>query len=363
MRRNIAVEQIYDAALDDEALRALALDLAASVGARSGLMHWVHADGSANIFTDTGYFPAADLERYATEFAPLDPWLYATGSPAFANRVLNLEELVPAAEYMRSDFYHHFVRPMGDDTVRCIGMRLASGHGSGILALHRGAGQRPFGPAEVARLSRHSGHLMRMLAMRGRLVGSERHSRELAAMLDGLGQPALLVDPTLGLVHANRGAERLLEQGASLSLRRGRLTLPFPASDQLQAAVARALAATDPEPGAVAIAANGHGRLNLSITGVAAGQVRLALILVSDPAAADRTRAGRLRSLYGLSTGEAQLAVLLADGLAPIEIAERRSVSVGTVRVQIKQIALKLGCHRQSEIVRVVAALPPLDSR
>jgi DNA-binding CsgD family transcriptional regulator len=34
---------------------------------------------------------------------------------------------------------------------------------------------------------------------------------------------------------------------------------------------------------------------------------------------------------------------------------------VGTVRVQIKSLAAKLGCHRQGDIVRRVRKLPELN--
>lgn len=360
LRRNVAVEQIYDAAFDDEALRGLTVDLAATLGARSALIHWIYADGSADVLAHSGYFSDDQLGTYAREFAAIDPWVHATASPDLANRVHDLEDLVPTTVFAASDFYNDYVRTMGDDTGRCLGVRLQSNHGSGFIALQRGLKQPGFDGPSVARLQHYSGHLMRMLAMRGRLLGAERHSGELSAAIDEFGQPALLVDASLRLRHANHAADVMLGAGAPLRCHEGVLSAHGRrATGRLREAVEEALVTC--QPSAISLQRGECRQVELSITSVAAkAGSRLALILVSGAIETDTTRSARLRAIYGLSAGEASLAGMLADGLSPAEIAEARRVSIGTVRVQIKQIALKLGCHRQTEIVRIVCSLPRL---
>jgi DNA-binding CsgD family transcriptional regulator len=362
LRKVIAVEQIYDAAFDDEALRGLAVDLAATLDARSALIHWIHEDGSADVLAHSGYFSDEQLALYGREFAAIDPWVGATAAPERANRVIDLESLVPVTVFAASDFYNEYVRSMGDDTGRCIGVRLQNGHGSGFIALQRGISQPGFEPTTVARLQHYSGHLMRMLAMRGRLITAERNSSELDAMVAALGQPAILVDAAVRVKQANRAAEWLLRSDRCLEQRSGMLRVHDRNAERaLQTAVLSAVNDANSGVGAVALSGSAGRRLDLSITGVGgATGIRLALILISDPLASDDTRVRRLRELYGLSAGEACLAVMLAEGLTPSDIAEQRRVAIGTVRVQIKQIAFKLGCHRQSEIVRVVSSLPLL---
>jgi DNA-binding CsgD family transcriptional regulator len=360
LRRNLAVEQIYDAAFDDEALRALAFDLGTNLGARSALIHWIHADGSADVLAHSGYFTDEQLYLYARDFAAIDPWVHATAAPELANQVHDLEHLVPSAVFAASDFYNDYVRTMGDDTGRCLGVRLKNDHGSGFIALQRGLGQQRFEATAVARLQHYSGHLMRMLAMRGRLLTAQRQHGELSAAIDAIGQPALLVDSSLRLRHANHAADVMLASGAVLAMRESSVqACARGATERLRDAVGQVLASS--EPTGLSLPCGEAGQVDLSIASVPAQSgSRLALILISGAVASDGTRSARLRALYGLSPGEACLAEMLADGLSPAEIAETRRVSIGTVRVQIKQIALKLGCHRQSEIVRVVCSLPTL---
>ena len=47
--RKLDIEKIYEALVDDERFAALPGEIAASLGARSVLMHWHFADGSADI--------------------------------------------------------------------------------------------------------------------------------------------------------------------------------------------------------------------------------------------------------------------------------------------------------------------------
>lgn len=62
----------------------------------------------------------------------------------------------------------------------------------------------------------------------------------------------------------------------------------------------------------------------------------------------------RLSQEHCLTEAEADVALSLADGLSPSEIAAARMASPHTVRNQIKSILMKTGCRRQSEIVALV---------
>ena len=66
-------------------------------------------------------------------------------------------------------------------------------------------------------------------------------------------------------------------------------------------------------------------------------------------------RAQRLRVFYGLSSAEADLAVLLCcDGLSPQECAGLRGVSIGTIRTQIKSIYAKTAVGRAAQLTSLV---------
>jgi len=58
-----------------------------------------------------------------------------------------------------------------------------------------------------------------------------------------------------------------------------------------------------------------------------------------------------VRALYDLTAAETEVAILLAQGLAPAQIAERRTVSIETVRNQIKALLQKTGADRLGSLI------------
>ena len=69
------------------------------------------------------------------------------------------------------------------------------------------------------------------------------------------------------------------------------------------------------------------------------------------------TEPERLRRLYGLTDAEIEVAIELASGRTPQEIALHRGSSLATVRVQIKRALTKTGTHRQGDIIGLVSRL------
>src|SRR3546814_17242008 len=82
---------------------------------------------------------------------------------------------------------------MGGDMFRCLGIRVDNRWGTGIVAIHRGRNQRSFDPEAIKSLDRFAPSLRRMLAVRGRLAATDRRMESVEAMLDRVGQAALLV--------------------------------------------------------------------------------------------------------------------------------------------------------------------------
>ncbi|MEG1327803.1 MAG: hypothetical protein RSD99_23080, partial [Janthinobacterium sp.] len=59
----------------------------------------------------------------------------------------------------------------------------------------------------------------------------------------------------------------------------------------------------------------------------------------------------------GLTGAEWSLALALADGVEPVEYAQRKGVRISTVRSQIQAILAKTGTRRSSEIASLFSAL------
>jgi DNA-binding CsgD family transcriptional regulator len=90
------------------------------------------------------------------------------------------------------------------------------------------------------------------------------------------------------------------------------------------------------------------------------GLAVVVLAPVTAPAAPD---ASLIRSLFGLSPGEARVARAIAQGRTIEQIAVESGVSRETVRTQVKAVLAKTGTSRQAEMAILLAALPRLATR
>ena len=78
------------------------------------------------------------------------------------------------------------------------------------------------------------------------------------------------------------------------------------------------------------------------------------IVCVTDLDAKVSLPAQTLRDLFGLSGGEARVALALFDGLDPREAAERLGLSVYTVRGHLIRIFEKTGARGQVELARLM---------
>ena len=63
-----------------------------------------------------------------------------------------------------------------------------------------------------------------------------------------------------------------------------------------------------------------------------------------------------LRTSFGLTAAEADVAALLAEAHSALEIADLRGVTRETIKSQIKILMSKMGTSRQSEVVRLLGS-------
>ena len=83
-----------------------------------------------------------------------------------------------------------------------------------------------------------------------------------------------------------------------------------------------------------------------------------AVLLLHDPARRNPALPAQLMEVYGLSPAEAQVAVALADGQSPADIARHRAASINTVRSQLASAMAKTAVSRQADLVALVLTMP-----
>lgn len=354
--KQLTADEIYDALLDDDLFDALPLRLAQAYGGRSTLIHWHYADNDASVLAHSGYFSDTQLAVYTRDFASLDPWAAAAVRWQRPNRAMDLETLVPLDCFTRTHFFNDYVREMGDDTARCMGVVVRNGFGQGMIAIQRGKSQREFTARQVAGMDIAAAHLRRVLAVRGKLCGVERRLGRVRQMLDALPQGALLVRSDGRVLEANAAAEAMLLEGRLLHMRSGRIGARQ-REPQLLAAINHACDSRARTASAVPLD-NAGALVTVSPVSDDNGLPSAMLLVSGEPAPGSLSR---LRQLYGLTEAEAAVAVQLAAGDSVAQIAEKRRVSAATVRTQIRVISDKMGVCRQAQIVLATARIMGLS--
>jgi DNA-binding CsgD family transcriptional regulator/PAS domain-containing protein len=335
-------------------------------------------DGTAAIFSvqdarrSVGFarlwgLPEAALEQYGSRFAPLDLGLdlVLASSPG----TVVTEESVPRDLSRRSPFVHEFRRPWGVE--RGIGYDVFRDGGRfAMLAVQAPKRRKPFGSAEATLLERIRPHLRRAVQLRTNLEQALAHRRALEDTLDGLAVGVVLMDEAGAVFFANAAARRIAERNDGLTIARTRLRA---ASDAANRALGKAIAeATDtatraglaagatlavPRPSGArpyaVLVGPGPGAASQSIYRSAA-----AIVMIGDPDARLEASERIVARLYGLTPGEARLAVAVASGEALDDYAAARGVSVSTVRQQMKQVLAKTGARRQADLVRLLLTGP-----
>ena len=212
---------------------------------------------------------------------------------------------------------------------------------------------------------------LRRAAMIGDLLKETREERNLfRGALDQLATPVVLVNSASGIVHSNPAAEAMLAAQKPVFVSDHKLGARNRfATQALHEAVAMASA------GNSGLGARGAG-IPLHLAGdapavayvlpVETGGPRQsshnasAAIFISTASHSMPPPEGALRTLFGLTAGEARILLKIGAGAAPADIADESGVSINTVRAQMAQVFAKTGTSRQAELVKIVEDLGPV---
>lgn len=190
-------------------------------------------------------------------------------------------------------------------------------------------------------------------------------------LLDRLAHAVILVDQRGHVVRMNQRATEIVAQGDGLLNQHGVLRGVRPTDT---AALHRLIGeAVNSEPGSESAAGIGlrlerplhRWPLTALVTRLrsresAPNGCAVVAVLVSDPEQSAAIDVSMLRQWFGLTTAEARLAVVLAQGHSLAQGLERLGVGANTARTHLKAIFAKTGTKRQAELVRLLLSAPTL---
>jgi len=297
---------------------------------------------------------------YREQFFSLDPFVNLP-----LNKVIALEDIVADAELRKSDYYLHYLEPIG--LFRILGVDTAEP--GGMLARLRVARRNSdayFAQQERELLTRLTPHLRRAIEIYARLNRAISERDVYAGAVNQLSVATIILNEEGCVLTTNEVGRALLDQADGLSLRDARLHIEGrDINRELQEALTAIIRAQQHGEASVVRAlrvprAGGRADLGLVIrpaTNAREGESRVipaAAIFISDPELEVETSQQILGELFSLTPAEARLATLLARGLSLAEVSRAQNISQHTARAQLKAIFAKTGVSRQAELVRLV---------
>ncbi|MBT3410933.1 MAG: helix-turn-helix transcriptional regulator [Halieaceae bacterium] len=297
---------------------------------------------------------------YQEEFFSLDPFVNLP-----LDKVVALEDVLSDKELEESDYYRHYLQPVG--LFHILGVDTAEPGGMlARLRFSRRSDEPRFNAQERRLLEHIAPHLRRAIQIYATISRRTSERDIYAGAVSQLAVASIILDEQARVLSANPVAQVLLEQGDGLSLKGQWLHIEGrDINKELQQAVANIIRAQHQgEPSVVRALrvprSSGRSDLGLVVRPVpvskwSEGQSSpSAAIFISDPDLHESASRQTLAELFELTPAEANLAILLARGLSLAEVSDTQNVSQHTARAQLKSIFAKTGVSRQAELVRLV---------
>ena len=361
------IETIYQAACETRLWQRFVDELADTLGGQCvGFSLQLPTPNTRPIWFGCGFRDelATVFAKHLREGVPWEPARTTYWKEGFRSSVATADRRAIEA----NSVYPNWFVPAGLAPEPPVGFTLSVEHGralAGVVILNPNG--RPFlDAAHFDFLDSLVPHLRRAFEIHTRLHEAQALTEALDRMPTGL----VLLNPQGRIVLTNRTARAISEQDDGFQLgkdgprlhRRGeqerfdRLIeeAAHPDADGQGGGVMAVTRKSSNRPFTVLVAP----LLDAQLEGTLKDAV--AALYISDLEHHSAHRNEALRTLYQLTQAEAELVVLLCEGLSLDEAATSRGVTTNTARSQLKQVFVKTSTSRQSELVRLVlAGLPP----
>ncbi len=353
---------IYSAVLDPSRWGACLDQISARLDAGSGIQVLANTCGlpavvvSSNIEPDAGH-------RYLTRFRTVDPYMKGI-SQVKAPGIVAGSSVVPYSDLMKGEYYNDFLKPQNLHWQLSLIFEL-DGLQSSYLTFQRARAKGDFSEEDAQFLARLMPHLRTAVQVQRQLLVNQRHSQMLESALDDLERGVLIIGRDGKVIYMNRTAQTLVQRGAAVSIKGGRLRATDQSADrELRALIAAchadeqyaerrgggiiSLPAAEQCDGLRAQVAPLCGEVVLASGAASHPVVTVILASVFRPPA---NRSEALQRIYAFTPAESTCAVLLAEGSSIDEVAETLGLSRNTIRAHMRSLYSKTNTHRQGALV------------
>ena len=235
------------------------------------------------------------------------------------------------------------------------------------IGLHRSFSAEPFSDTDIAKLRLLYPHFKRAIRIHREFHRLRTRQQTLHSALSRFMLGLIILEPDGTVTYRNPVADALLARHNGLALTGAGIKAYYADEDARLAGLIAEQAKAAPKDITTRNTAIGlhHPDRDNALTVMLAtlnedqtpngepinGTVAL---YISDPDSPLNIPAETLRSLYEMTPSESSVAIALANGLSPSQIADNNGTSVDTVRSQLKAIYSKMGVNKQQDVIRTL---------
>lgn len=269
--------------------------------------------------------------------------------------VLTDSTIIDEADRRKSPFFHEFYLDWGIGHVAC--WNFGVGDEDLGFTIKRPVG-RPFSDADVSAL-----RVFKRAANRIGLLVRKFHQQHLVGFLEGLeasGKPSMMLNHLGEVVYVTASAETLIGDGFSINR-----SIPFGTTVSSEAGFlalrqwARRRGGAVPESFVIQRLSSPHPIIAIPVPIPDDGLLALpngrAVVMFLDLSKKPEMPKTLLRSMFGLTKREAEVAALLARGDHAENISKNLGLKPASVRQVIKSVMAKADVSRQTELVAMLA--------
>jgi DNA-binding CsgD family transcriptional regulator/PAS domain-containing protein len=316
---------------------------------------------SSGVMINTGATTTEATKSYETHFFAMDPFVRLQ-----EGEVVTAEELI-GRQWLESAVYKEYLKPL--DVRHLLGADMYTRDGIECrFRATRGHSAPPFSALDKALLGMLLPHLKRSIQLHARLDSLECERQLFAGTVNRLLLGIVSFSQNGQILEMNQEARRILAEKDGIWLSGNTLSVEgVQEGRELQRMLKQALAGPGGEEGPGVVQAmsvsrpSGRAKLGVLVRAIPLGpwsesrQRPAVAVFLRDPESSGSQPSQELvRRLFGLTRMEAQLALLLTDGLTLDEAAEQMNVRRNTARTHLRSIFSKTGVTRQTMLVRLL---------
>lgn len=354
------IETIYQAGCTPELWPKVMEQLAKSINAATSALLYRATPEGISVESHFG-FTLKQVESYATYFKNVD-FHYNDFQNLPAGAVLADDHDFDFSAFTKTEIYQDFWRP-GRLAQGMAGVLFNTQAKSSIVSARRYQGNGPFDPAEVRTFQKLLPHLQRSLQVQSCLAKANVRADAMAVALDQFPIAVFVLDRNCMVLDYNRAARELVaDLHSPIQIRDQRFTAYRAADRQaLETAIrvtADSLHKIDALPCFLRFEMRDAQRqivlMPVPVSRFCLGSPADLLLVFCREATTSYVDPRKLQRRFGFTPAEARLAAALAEGATVEEFAQKRQVSIGTARSQLKSALGKADAHTQAQLVGTI---------